>query len=128
MTTTLQNTRREVLEKDIPFGESIGILVGKTAGGVFETIKSPGIGLSQGAGLFEGFFKGVREGMEISAANFEMARIEGRENKLKKDMRSLQRKEEELVERADQLRRDKAIKKSWEGQQVSQDLGGLKPA
>lgn len=79
------NINWDCLKNDIPFGKTAGILAGKLVGGVAYGIRHPILGTSQLAGTAEGFFAGLKLGLEVTAANFEKAKIRGTVNKLTRE-------------------------------------------
>lgn len=76
------NINWNVLDRDIPLGHTAGLLVGKVFGGLVNTVRHPILAVSQGAGTCEGFFQGVKHGLEITNANFELARMRGSVKKM----------------------------------------------
>ena len=76
------NINWNVLDRDIPLGHTAGLLVGKVFGGLVNTVRHPILAVSQGAGTCQGFFKGIQDGLEITNANFELARMRGSVKKM----------------------------------------------
>lgn len=72
----------DTLNKDVPIGHTAGLLLGKLAGGIVYTVRHPIVGASQVAGSCEGFFKGIKDGLEITQANFELSRMRGSVKKM----------------------------------------------
>lgn len=87
----------ECLKNDIPFGQTAGVLIGKTVGGIAYGIRHPILGASQLAGSAEGFFQGLKLGLEVTAANFEKAKIRGSVNKLTQQGQKLDQEETEIL-------------------------------
>lgn len=103
----------KVLSKDIPLGELAGRMCGKVGSGLVLGIRHPLTGLSELAGIGEGFFAGLKTGIEVSRANFELAKTRGEYNALKRGINNSSRIFDEsfvqfrkLQERLEQLPSD----------------------
>lgn len=98
-----KNINWDCLKSDIPFGQTAGVLVGKVAGGIAYGIRHPIIGASQLAGSAEGFFQGLKLGLEVTAANFAKAEIRGTVNKLTRENNKLGEQETKILQDLFQL-------------------------
>lgn len=88
----------DCLKNDIPFGQTVGVVVGKAVGGIAYGVRHPIIGASQLAGSAEGFFQGLKLGLEVTAANFEKAKIRGSVNKLTRASQKLGEEETKILQ------------------------------
>jgi hypothetical protein len=71
MKTALTAEHWKSLDKQIPIGETLGILFGQMAASLALSIRHPVVGASELCGSMEGLFSGLKTGINISRCNFE---------------------------------------------------------
>ncbi len=105
MKQTQENDQEDlgILANDIPFGESVGIILGKTVSGIGNGIRNPILGVSNLAGTCEGFFRGFKLGMEVQSAHFRIAKARGMVNKAERALTGTKKHMEHVRRTLDEL-------------------------